>query len=59
MTPFAEDAADMCAMRKKADLPKKICASCQLPFVWRKKWRNNWSDVRYCSERCRKRRVTT
>ena len=40
-------------MRKKADLPEKICAGCGLPFTWRKKWEKNWDEVRYCSERCR------
>lgn len=40
-------------MRKKADLPEKICASCGLPFAWRKKWEKNWDEVKYCSDRCR------
>ncbi len=40
-------------MRKKADLPEKICASCGLPFAWRKKWAKNWDEVKYCSDRCR------
>ena len=25
-------------MRKKSDLPTKVCAACGLPFAWRKKW---------------------
>ena len=41
-------------MRKKADLPSKICAGCGLPFAWRKKWERDWDNVRYCSERCRR-----
>jgi len=41
-------------MRKKADLPSKVCASCGLPFVWRKKWERDWGAVRFCSDRCRK-----
>jgi hypothetical protein len=41
-------------MRRKADLPQKICATCQLPFSWRKKWERDWDAVRYCSDRCRK-----
>ncbi len=40
----------------KADLPVKICAVCQRPFVWRKKWRKVWDEVRYCSEACRRNR---
>ena len=43
----------------KADLPTKICASCGLPFTWRKKWAASWSDVKFCSERCRRTRSDT
>ncbi|MDB3892386.1 DUF2256 domain-containing protein [Alphaproteobacteria bacterium] len=42
-------------MRKspnKANLPSKICATCQRPFNWRKKWARDWEQVRYCSKRC-------
>lgn len=41
-------------MRKKSDLPSKVCAACGLPFSWRKKWERDWDAVRYCSDRCRK-----
>jgi hypothetical protein len=41
-------------MRKKSDLPQKICAACSLPFSWRKKWERDWEQVKYCSDRCRK-----
>jgi len=41
-------------MRKKSDLPSKICAHCALPFSWRKKWERDWDQVKYCSERCRR-----
>ena len=40
----------------KADLPSKDCVVCGRPFVWRKKWRKDWEQVRYCSERCRRQR---
>ncbi len=40
-------------MRKKSDLPSKVCATCGWPFVWRKKWAKDWDAVRYCSDRCR------
>ena len=40
-------------MRRKSDLPTKICAACGLPFRWRKKWARDWEEVRYCSDRCR------
>jgi hypothetical protein len=41
-------------MRKKSDLPQKICAVCGLPFAWRRKWARDWEHVKYCSERCRR-----
>ena len=43
-------------MRRKADLPTKICAVCGRPFAWRKKWAKVWDEVRYCSDRCRQSR---
>ncbi|WP_209008664.1 DUF2256 domain-containing protein [Roseibium polysiphoniae] len=41
-------------MRKKADLPQKICRTCGRPFSWRRKWNRDWDTVLYCSQRCRK-----
>ena len=38
--------------------PSKICPVCGRPFQWRKKWKDVWEEVRYCSERCRRRRQT-
>ncbi|MRS60073.1 DUF2256 domain-containing protein [Larkinella terrae] len=43
---------------KKQDLPTKICPVCGKPFSWRKKWENVWSEVKYCSERCRRNKNT-
>ncbi|MCB1772586.1 MAG: DUF2256 domain-containing protein [Gammaproteobacteria bacterium] len=40
-------------MHYKLHLPAKNCACCGRPFTWRKRWRNNWEAVRYCSKRCR------
>ena len=40
-------------MRRKADLPTKICLSCNRPFAWRRKWAREWDAVKYCSDRCR------
>ena len=39
---------------KKNRLPKKICPKCSRPFTWRKKWRLNWENVKYCSKKCSK-----
>ncbi|MBT5065112.1 MAG: DUF2256 domain-containing protein [Gammaproteobacteria bacterium] len=41
---------------RKSDLPEKICAVCDRPFSWRKKWKTVWDEVRYCSDACRRNR---
>ncbi|MDB2475449.1 MAG: DUF2256 domain-containing protein [Rhodobacteraceae bacterium] len=43
----------MAKMRKKSDLPTKLCSTCGLPFTWRKKWEKTWDEVRFCSQKCR------
>ncbi|MDB3953579.1 DUF2256 domain-containing protein [Alphaproteobacteria bacterium] len=43
----------MARMRRKTDLPTKLCIVCHQPFAWRKKWARDWVNVKYCSERCR------
>jgi hypothetical protein len=40
-------------MRRKADLPEKICGACGRPFTWRKKWAKVWDEVKTCSDRCK------
>ena len=40
--------------KKKADLPQKLCAVCNRPFTWRKKWEKDWEEVKFCSEKCRR-----
>lgn len=37
---------------------EKTCASCGRRIEWRKKWADDWDDVKYCSDACRRRRVT-
>lgn len=49
----------MVRQRAKSDFPSKICPVCGRPFVWRKKWAECWEQVKYCSERCRRRRSQT
>ena len=41
-------------MRRKGDLPTKVCVTCSRPLTWRKKWEKVWDEVRYCSDRCRR-----
>ncbi|WP_316763638.1 DUF2256 domain-containing protein [Pedobacter aquatilis] len=38
---------------KKENLRSKICANCEKPFTWRKKWEKVWLEVKYCSAKCR------
>ncbi|MCG8991345.1 DUF2256 domain-containing protein [Laribacter hongkongensis] len=40
----------------KSALPAKPCIVCGKPMNWRRKWALCWDEVKYCSERCRKRR---
>ncbi|WP_342705160.1 DUF2256 domain-containing protein [Paracoccus isoporae] len=43
-------------MRRKGDLPTKICVTCGRSFAWRRKFAKDWAAVKYCSERCRRSR---
>ena len=36
----------------KENLPTKICVVCKRPFQYRKKWKNVWDEVKYCSKKC-------
>ena len=38
--------------------PSKPCAVCGRPFEWRRKWARSWDDVKYCSDACRRHKVT-
>ena len=40
------------------DPAEKTCASCGRRIEWRKKWADDWDQVRFCSDACRKRKVT-
>ncbi|MDA9623320.1 DUF2256 domain-containing protein [Rhodobiaceae bacterium] len=40
----------------KENLDTKICPICKKSFSWRKKWNSSWTNVLYCSERCRRNR---
>jgi hypothetical protein len=40
------------AQTKNGHQPKN-CASCGLPFEWRKKWERDWDNVKYCSQKCK------
>ena len=40
---------------KKVNLPQRICVVCQRAFSWRKKWEKCWTEVKNCSNKCRKK----
>ncbi len=33
----------------------KLCIVCQRPMTWRRKWAKTWTEVKYCSDACRRR----
>ncbi len=35
----------------------KTCAICGRAIEWRRKWATDWEAVKYCSARCRRRRI--
>lgn len=35
----------------------KTCASCGRTMTWRRSWERNWTEVKYCSDACRRRKV--
>ncbi|MET0329760.1 MAG: DUF2256 domain-containing protein [Luteimonas sp.] len=37
-------------------MPSRPCAMCGRTMTWRKAWEKTWDEVRYCSERCRRKR---
>ena len=37
----------------------KTCASCGRTMEWRKAWERAWPEMKYCSDACRRRKVTS
>lgn len=35
----------------------KICERCGRAFEWRRKWKDAWESIRYCSDACRRARI--
>ena len=42
----------------RANFPQKNCSSCGRSFTWRKSFAKNWEHVKYCSNACRKRKLS-
>ena len=36
----------------------KICASCGRTMTWRKAWERSWPEMKFCSDACRRRKVS-
>lgn len=43
-------------MAKRSHPAPRICATCGRTIEWRRKWADDWDQVRYCSKRCRRSR---
>ena len=37
----------------------KVCAHCGRTIEWRRKWKRDWENIRYCSDACRSAKLTT
>ena len=55
---FDEDYDSLVLKKVLKDFPKKLCPVCNRDFTWRKKWKVEWDNVIYCSEKCRRNKVT-
>lgn len=40
-------------------MESKNCVKCGRLIEYRKKWANCWAEVKYCSEKCKKIKITT
>ena len=41
----------------KESLPSKPCTAWGRDMTWRKRWSRSWSEVKFCSDACRKGRT--
>lgn len=46
------------SVSESAESAEKTCVSCGRRIEWRAKWADNWQDVRYCSDACRRQGIT-
>lgn len=44
--------------RGVTDRSPKTCVVCGRTIEWRKKWARDWPEVRYCSEACRRKKLS-
>ncbi|MDH3298947.1 MAG: DUF2256 and DUF3253 domain-containing protein [Acidimicrobiia bacterium] len=43
-------------MANRSHPEPKTCSTCGRTIEWRRKWADDWDQVRYCSQRCRRSR---
>ncbi len=43
-------------MSNRAD---KLCERCGRTMQWRTKWAKNWEQIKFCSDQCRRSRLTS
>ncbi len=53
--PKSENKIQITEPKVKVTLIKKY-PKCQKDFEWRKRWKKDWENITYCSERCRRRK---
>jgi hypothetical protein len=41
------------AQTSRGPAPVKWCAVCGREISWRRKWRRDWGNLKYCSDKCR------
>lgn len=46
------------AFKQRVKMISKICAKCGRIIEYRKKWAKNWNEVKYCSDQCKKKKLT-
>ena len=44
-------------LRNGPGVREKFCVVCGRRIEWRKKWEDCWDEVKYCSGKCRKKKV--
>ena len=49
---FVDEAMDQ--LHLQSALPSKPCVACGRPMSWRRRWARTWSEVKYCSDACRR-----
>ncbi len=45
-------------MPTRENLPSKPCIVCGRDITWRKKWERSWDEVKYCSDACRRGKLS-